>query len=241
MHTANSLGCAPVACLGHLPSWKPTILLADEQTLMVLGLQRLLELQFDVVGSVNDGNDLIAQTRALRPKIVLTEIPLRGISGIEAARELRELRPHTKVIFVTERAETSYVHQALRAGASGYILKRCTSDELHAAIHKVLAGQTYLAPELKRVPEFESELSLLRSKVGVLTFREREVLKLVVQGHSARTIAAVLHISEKTVAFHKHNLRQKLSVRTAAEMATFVSQNSAVVMLPRRDEAVSTI
>jgi DNA-binding NarL/FixJ family response regulator len=203
----------------HSP--KPKLLLADEHTLVLDGLRTILCKEFDIAGTSGDGAQLIAQVHKLQPDVIISEIDLPNVSGLEVLALLRRDRADTKLIFVTTRADRTSLQHALREGANGYLLKKCSSWELEYAIREVLASRTYIAPQLKHL--LEKKMSV--SEDAALTPRECEVLRLVAEGQSARNIAANLRISAKTVVFHKTNLRQKLGVRNAAEMVTFAVRN----------------
>lgn len=198
-------------------SSKPKLLLADEHTLVLDGLRNILCKEFDIAGTSGDGAQLIAQVHKLQPDVVISEIDLPNVSGLEVLAQLRRDRADTKLIFVTTRADRTSLQHALREGANGYLVKKCSSWELEYAIREVLANRTYIAPQLKHL--LEKKMSVPQD--AALTPRECEVLRLVAEGQSARNIASTLRISPKTVVFHKNNLRQKLGVRNAAEMATF--------------------
>ena len=202
---------------------KPRVLLADDHTLVVEGFRKLLEEEFDLVGTVEDGRALLKTAPTLRPDVVLLDITMPSLNGIEAARQLKKMMPEVKIIFVTMHADPAYVTEGFRAGASGYLLKRSAAAELAQAIQAVLKGQHYVTPlitmDLVRTlidgsPEHQPGLA-------PLTPRQREVLQLVAEGHSLKEIANTLKISVKTVEFHKAQIMEQLNLRTTAELTKY--------------------
>jgi len=206
---------------------RPRVLLADDHTLVLEGLRKILEPECDVVGSVEDGRSLLAAAEQLKPDIILLDVSMPLLNGVEAARMLRNAVPGAKVIFVTMHADATYVAGAFRAGASGYVLKRCASLELLNAIHQVLSGRSYITPlirndilhDLPGWPLGSGEAS------GELTVRQREVVQLVAEGRPVKEIAAILNISSKTVAFHKANVMRKLGIRSTAELTKYALEH----------------
>lgn len=195
-----------------------TILLADDHTIVIEGLRKLLEPHFNVAGTAENGRELIAAAERIKPDVVLLDIAMPGLNGIDAAIQLRRSLPATRIVFLTMHSDPVYINGALRAGAKGYVLKRCAAAELVDAIHRVLNGETYVTPAAAEpTPPADPH----ENPAGHLTPREREVLQLVAEGKSAKEIAAVLKISARTVTFHKANLMAKLDARTTAELTRF--------------------
>jgi DNA-binding NarL/FixJ family response regulator len=206
---------------------RPRVLLADDHTLVVDGLRRILEPECEVVGAVEDGRSLLAAAEQLKPDIILLDISIPLLNGVEAARILRKAMPEAKIIFVTMHADATYVTGAFRAGASGYVLKRCASMELLNAIHEVLSGRTYITPLIAsdisdELPEWPRGLG---DASGELTDRQREVVQLVAEGHALKEIAAILKISRKTVAFHKSNVMRRLGIHSTAELTKYALEH----------------
>jgi DNA-binding NarL/FixJ family response regulator len=209
---------------------RPRVLLADDHMLVIDGLRRILEPECEVVGAVDDGRSLLKAAERLRPDIVLLDISMPLLNGVEAARRLRKTVPAAKLIFVTMHADATYVAGAFRAGASGYVLKRCASMELVSAINEVLKGRTYITPLIRRdvlgdapiTPLWPGEVS------GELTERQREVVQLVAEGHPVKEIAAILNISRKTVAFHKSNVMRRLGIHSTAELTKYALEHGIV-------------
>ena len=205
---------------------RPRVLLADDHTLVLDGLRKILEPECDVVGAVEDGRSLLAAAEQLQPDIILLDISMPLLNGVEAARRLRAAAPGVKVIFVTMHADATYVAGAFRAGASGYVLKRCASLELLKAISQVLSGREYVTPligkELGELPEWPLGAG---EASGELTVRQREVVQLVAEGHPVKEIAAILNITGKTVAFHKANVMRRLGIRSTAELTKYALEH----------------
>jgi DNA-binding NarL/FixJ family response regulator len=194
------------------------VVLADDHTVVMEGLRKLLEPHFEIVGTAADGRELVSSAGRIKPDVVLLDISMPGLNGIEAALQLRKDLPGAKIVFLTMHSDPVYLKGALRAGARGYVLKECAAAELVEAIHRVLRGETYITPEAMRGVSAQD----LKTSGGTnLTSREREVLQLVAEGKSAKEIAAILKISARTVTFHKANLVQKLGARTTAELTKF--------------------
>lgn len=202
---------------------RPRVLLADDHTLVLEGLRRLLEDQCELVGMVEDGRALLDAAPRLAPDVILLDISMPLLNGLDAARRLRTLVPRSRIIILTMHADPTYASEAFEAGAAGYLLKRSAASELAAAIAAVLAGRRYLTPLINRdALRASAPLSVtVPPTLGKLTPRQREVLQLVAEGHTARDIGARLGISVKTVEFHKANLMDRLGVRTASELTKY--------------------
>ena len=202
---------------------RPRVLLADDHTLMLEGLRRLLEDQCELVGSVEDGRALVEAAQRLHPDVILLDISMPLLNGLEAARHIRELVPESKLIFLTMHADPTYASEAFRAGASGYLLKRSAASELADAISVVLKGRSYLTPLIS--DEVLQPCALPSTKVpprlGELTPRQREVLQLVAEGCTGREIAVQLKISVKTVEFHKARIMDQLGLRTTSQLTMY--------------------
>jgi DNA-binding NarL/FixJ family response regulator len=204
----------------------PRLLLADDHALVVAGVRKLLEGEFEVVGIAEDGRALLAMAEKLRPDVILLDISMPLLNGIEAARQLNRLLPQTKLVFVTMHADVDYVTEALRAGASGYVLKRCVAGELVNAIREVLKGRTYVTPLAARAVA-DSTPKITKFSVA-LTQRQREVLQLVAEGRATKEIAHVLNVSIKTVEFHRSSISRKLGLRTTAALTKYAIDHGMV-------------
>lgn len=202
------------------------VLLADDHTLMLDGLRRLLDTKVELLGTVRDGRALVKAVEESHPDVVLLDISMPLLNGIDAARQIKKVAPKTKLIFLTMHADRDYVLEAVRAGASGYLLKWSAEEELAEAIDTVVRGHLYFTPALpQEVLDLLSKRSTVHSRtVNPLSSREREVLQLVVEGRSAKQIADLLHLSVKTVEFHKYRMMKKLGLHTTVELATYAVQ-----------------
>jgi DNA-binding NarL/FixJ family response regulator len=194
------------------------ILLADDHALILEGFRNLLEPEHEVVGMLQDGRALLEAARRLQPELIILDITMPLLNGIDAAREIKKSLPDVKLVFVTMHANPTYLQAALDAGGTGYVLKSSAREEILSAIESVLKGQIYVSPGVggEGLERFQDPVRAAASLR--LTSREREVLQLVAEGKSGKEIAHLLDISEKTVSFHKDNLKGKLGLRTTAEL-----------------------
>jgi len=208
---------------------KPRVLLADDHTLVVEGIQSLLASHVDLVGAASNGRELLEQARRLRPDIVIMDISMPVMNGIEAARQLRRTLPRTQVIFLTMHSDALYVNEALYTGAAGFVLKRSASSELLEAIQTVAQGKRYITPLLgEAFPRHPLRGDALVG--GRLTERQREVLQLVAEGKSVKQIAAELNVSVKTAEFHKSSLMRRLGLHTTADLVKYAVRTGITSM-----------
>jgi DNA-binding NarL/FixJ family response regulator len=209
------------------PARRPRILIADDHQLVVEGLRKLLEDEFEVVGTVDNGHALLAAAGRLKPDVILADVSMPLLNGIDACARLRGLVPSSRVVVLTMHADRSYAAEAFKAGAAGYVLKRSATSELVRAIHTVLRGQRYVARALPASILAGARLAG-EARPGHLTARQREVLQLVAEGRGAKQIAALLRISVKTVEFHKARLMDQLDLRSTAELTRYAVQHGIV-------------
>ena len=199
---------------------RPRLLLADDHKLVLDGFQRILAPEFEIVGMVEDGRALLIAAKQCHPDVILVDISMPLLNGIDAARNLCKSCPEAKLIIVTMHSDKAYILEAFRAGAWGYVLKRSRPAELVAAIWAVIRGERYVAPELGI--DAESVWKSARRPPGLrspgLTPRQREVLQLLAEGRSNKEIAALLNVSVKGVEFHKSMLARKLGTHNSAEL-----------------------
>ncbi len=202
---------------------RPRVLLADDHKIIVEGLRSLLQSEFELVGTVEDGRAMVAAAEKLKPDVIVADISMPLLNGIEAAHQLRKANVQAKIIFLTMHPDVTYATRAFEAGASGYVLKHSAPSELITAIKEALSGRTYVAPAIaKEVLHFIAKGSRERRKdVIELTPRQREVLQLLAEGHSAKEIASILHISTRTVEFHKYRMMEDLGLHTNAELIQY--------------------
>jgi DNA-binding NarL/FixJ family response regulator len=196
---------------------KPRILLADDHALVLEGFRRILEGHYELVGTVGDGRALLEAAKTMQPDIVILDISMPLLNGIDAAAQLKKICPKAKIIIVTMHADTDYVRSAFEAGASAYVLKRSAVDELEQAIRAVLEGHSYITPLITKelVDVF---LATGSEKSGGLTPRQREVLQHLAEGRTAKEIANLLNITSRTVEFHKVQIMDHLNLRTTADL-----------------------
>lgn len=209
---------------------KASILVADDHTLFVEALQKVLEPEFDLVGSVADGRALLDAAPRLDPDIILLDLSMPLLNGIDAAQQLRRLAPGAKLVFLSMHGDPTYVTEAFRAGASGYVLKRASAAELIQAIRSALRGQTYLSPMLAKdvlTPLLHGKQPLGSAQTQ-LTLRQREVLQLVAEGRSLKEIASILCVSVKTVEFHKTRIGKQLGLHTTADLTKYAVSHGLV-------------
>jgi DNA-binding NarL/FixJ family response regulator len=202
---------------------KPRVLLADDHTLVLDGFRKLLEEHCEIVGAVEDGRALLEAAERHRPDVITLDISMPQLNGIDAARRLRKISPHSKLIFVTMHADQAYISEAFKSGASGYLLKRSAGSELVQAIQAVMNGNYYVTSLIAK-NLVNSALVGGRTPVlqrDTLTVRQREVLQLVAEGRTIKEIATVLSISPKTVEFHKSQLMEQLDLHTTAELTKY--------------------
>jgi DNA-binding NarL/FixJ family response regulator len=202
------------------------ILIADDHQIVRQGLRYLLEKEPDlkVVAEAEDGRTTVRLARELTPGVIIMDVAMPDLNGIEATRQIASELPHTKVIALSMYADRRFVVNMLKAGASGYLLKDCAFEELTRAIRVVLAHKTYLSPGVTDILVKDCQLGAPVAEVsafGVLTPREREVLQLMSEGKSTSNIADHLHVSIKTVESHRQQLMQKLNLRSVAELTKY--------------------
>ncbi len=211
---------------------KYRLLMADDHTLVLEGLKRILEADFDLVGMADNGRELLRLAAELKPDVVLVDISMPLLNGIDAAKHLLKISPQAKVIFLTMHADSDYVSEAFRAGASGYLLKRSAASELVTAINEVMKGRYYVTPLVTREalsPLFGGAPET-RKLSSTLTARQREVLQLVAEGRSVKEIAAILRVSAKTVEFHKSALMDRLGIHTTAELTRYAIEHGLIAI-----------
>jgi DNA-binding NarL/FixJ family response regulator len=206
---------------------RPRILLADDHLLMAEALQHLLQADFDVVGTVSDGRALLKAAADLNPDLVVVDIGMPLLNGLDAGEQLKALRPDIKVVYLTQSREPRYAVEAFRRKASGYLLKDSAASELTTAIREALRGRTYVSP-LIAGGMLDQASGSQGNDSRELSPREREVLQLLAEGKSMKEVAAVLDISPRTVEFHKYRLMELLGVRTNAELVQYAIRHGLI-------------
>ncbi len=207
------------------------VLIADDHALLAEGIAGLLRAEYEVIGLVSNGRQLVEEAIRLRPALIVLDISMPELNGIEAAGQIHKLMPQIKLVFVTQQIDPQYLRAAFRAGASAYVSKQSASEELLIALRRAAAGQTYVTPLLKELVGFAPVSELREEKrqgAGALTVRQREVLQLVAEGKTTRQISMTLSISPKTVEFHKTALMNEIGLRTTAELTRYAISHGIV-------------
>jgi DNA-binding NarL/FixJ family response regulator len=205
------------------------VLIADDHALLAEGIAGLLSREYEVVGIASNGRQLVQDALRLRPDLVVLDVSMPELNGIEAAGQLNRLLPKAKLVFVTQMIDPQYLRAAFRAGASGYVAKQSASNELLTALRQAIEGTPYVTPLLQDKVAY-APASELRSDSALMTLtpRQREVLQLVAEGRTTREISAALNISPKTVEFHKKALMDETGLRTTAELTRYAIVNGIV-------------
>src|SRR5215471_8997679 len=200
-----------------------TLLLADGHDMLMDGLVHMLRRDFDVVGVARDGRTMIEMAKKTRPDVIVTDISMPNLNGIDAARMLRQDLPSIKILFLTMHSDFPLVGDAFRAGASGFVLKTCDMSEVVKAIHSIAKGSTYITPQLA-----EDLISILITTVPKkpsrgtpLTSRQREVLQLLAEGKTMKEAGALMGISTRTAESHKYEIMRQLGFKSTAELIRY--------------------
>jgi len=205
------------------------VFLADDHQMLVDALKRILEPRYEVVGTAKDGRTLLEAAEKLQPEIIVLDIAMPQLNGLDAARHLKRTIPKAKLIFMTMNEEPDLVGEAFRAGASAFLLKQAAAFELTEAIEKVLKGVSYVTPS---AAEGQANISLrdprAREHVPEPTPRQREVIQLLAEGHSMKEIAATLNITKRTVAAHKYAVMELLQLKTNAELVQYAIKHRII-------------
>ena len=202
---------------------RPRLLLADDHNILLEEIRKLLEKDYELIGSAADGRTLVADASRLQPDLIVLDISMPVLNGIEAARRIREQAPNAKIVFLTQQSDRAYVQEAFRAGASAYLLKQSAAGELPGALRQVFEGGSYLSRSLAEAfPGIEGAATADGRSIS-FTPRQREVLELLAQGKVANEIAASLGISIKTVEFHQTAIMEELGLRTPPELTRYAA------------------
>ena len=208
---------------------RPRVLLADDHKIVTEGLKGLLEPEFELVGTVEDGRALLAAAEKLRPDVIVADISMPLLNGIDSVRQIKKGHGEIKVVFLTMHPDVTYAVSAFEAGASGYVLKHSAPTELVTAIRSALNGKTFVTPLLAgEFMQHAKERTGQRDEFTSLTPRQREILQLLAEGHSAKEIATVLNISSRTVEFHKYRIMKDLGLKSAAELVHYAVRHGII-------------
>jgi DNA-binding NarL/FixJ family response regulator len=207
---------------------KPRILLADDHALLLGAFEKLLEADFEIVGQATDGRALVAAAESLKPDVVVLDISMPLLNGLEAARQIKQQAKSVKLVFVTMNEDGDVAAEAFRAGASAYLLKRSAASELSTAIREVLQGRSYVTPLVTEGLVGSLLNGDERKPADELTSRQREVLQLLAEGRSMKEVANVLNVTPRTVAFHKYKMMEQLKVKSTAELVQYAVKHHIV-------------
>jgi DNA-binding NarL/FixJ family response regulator len=211
---------------------KPRILIADDHQILAEGLRSLLEAEFEVVGVVANGRELVKAAKEHRPDVIVADVTMPSLNGIDAAVQLRDAGVMAKVVFFTMHPEVAYARRAMEIGAAGFVLKHSVASELVTAVREALQGRTYVTPMIagELLQSYREGDSGLRDSTQRLTARQQEVLRLFAEGRTAKEVAALLKISVRTAEAHKAHILEALGLRTIAELVHYAIRNGIISM-----------
>ncbi len=208
---------------------RPRVLLADDHALILEAFQKLLEPRCEIVGTVTDGRELLAAAPKLQPDVVVLDIAMPNLNGLDAAHRLKHSLPEVKIVFLTVSEEPHMVDEAMGVGAEGYLLKSSASSELFQAIKTVMRGGTYITALVDRGAGGEARRGgNSRRRKGKLTHRQREVLQLLAEGRTMNEVAELLHLTPRTVAYHKYRMMEELQLNTNSELIQYAVKQGLV-------------
>lgn len=205
------------------------VLLADDHTLLLDAFEKLLESDYEVVGKVSDGRTMLSAAAELKPDIIVLDISMPILNGLEAARQLKKTMPWVKIIILTMLEDPDLATEAFHAGADGYLLKTSAANELPKAINEALCGRSYVTPFIAQgMEESFMHPTPMKRASGRLTPRQREVLQLLAEGRSMKKAAEILNVTPRTVAFHKYRMMDQLRIKNNAELIQFAFREKIV-------------
>jgi DNA-binding NarL/FixJ family response regulator len=207
------------------------ILLADDHRIFLDGLISLLEKEYDIVGTAENGRVLIDEVEKKRPDIVITDISMPELNGIEATIQIKKIDPEIKVVLLTMHGDATYASRGFDAGASGYVMKQAATQELISAVKEALKGRTFITPMIagELIRSYREDGKIQPDDIRVkLTPRQREVLQLLAEGFSTKEVAAKLNISARTVEFHKYKMMQELNLDTSTELIHYAIKHGII-------------
>ena len=209
-------------------SLRPRVLIADDHGIVAEGIRALLEQTCDVIGIVSDGRELIAEAPRLNPDVIVLDVGMPLLNGLDAAERLKELLPAAKFVFLTMQDDANLAAAAvLKLGAVGFVLKHAAASELLNAVSQVLEGKSYITPKL-RSDSWAQRETRARQFSKELTPRQMEVLQLLAEGRPMKEIADILKVSEKTVMFHKYNIMESFNLKNNAELVLFALKHHVI-------------
>ncbi len=209
---------------------RPRVLLADDHQIVLEGLKNLLEGEFEIIGGVQDGRALVDQAATLHPDVIVADISMPQLNGIEAARRIKQTDKNIKIVFLTMHPDATYAANAFEAGASGFVLKHSAPSELITAIHEAMKGRTYVTPLIAGdlIRTYQGGGSPEKDLFKKISPRQREILQLLAEGKSGKEIASILNISARTVEFHKYKMMEQLKIKTSAELVQYAVKHGII-------------
>ena len=207
---------------------RPRVLLADDHALVLEGLKELLEPEFEVVASITDSRSLLATAARLKPEVIVVEINMPGLSAQATGLELKRLLPLTKLIVLTVEEGPAVAREAIHSWASGYLLKKSAASELSRAMRDSLRGESYVTPQIAQQLQGQFIRNPKQEHRKELTSRQREVLRLLVQGKTLRETASALNVTPRTVAFHKYRIMEDFDLRNNSELIVFAMRERII-------------
>ena len=206
------------------------ILIADDHTLIAELCKKLLEIEFDVVGTVSDGHALVRAAGELKPDVIVVDISMPILNGLDAGQQVKEMLPAVKLVYLTMNPDIEVAAEAFRRGAHGYLIKTCAASELVLAVRDVLRGKSYISPALSRdtVNFLRNQQKSMVNEDERLTPRQREVLQLLAEGKVMKEVSSILHMSTRTVAYHKYRMMEVLGAKSTAELVKYAIRNHIV-------------
>jgi DNA-binding NarL/FixJ family response regulator len=206
----------------------PRVILADDHTLLLGAFESLLAGDCEIVGQVTDGRALVTAAETLRPDVIVLDIEMPHLNGLEAASRIKRAFPEVKLVFLTVNEDPDVAAEAFRRGASAYLVKRSAASELAAAIREVMRGRAYVTPLMTEGLMGSLSQADERPSSPELTSRQREVLRLLAEGNSMKQVAAVLNLTPRTVAFHKYQMMTQLKIKSTAELIRYAVRHGIV-------------
>jgi len=208
---------------------RPTVLLADDHAIVAEGLRRVLETNYEVIGVVSNGRSLLTAAQQLQPDVIVVDVSMPLLNGIEAARRIHKTSEKIKIVFLSMHPDIGYVTEAFRAGGSAYVSKISAGAEILTAVRSALQGKTYLSPSIDPAAlEARVERGQRSRQAPKLSSRQREVLQLVAEGRNTKEIAQILHVSPRTVEFHRHRIMEALGLHVTAELVQYAIKHRII-------------
>jgi len=206
------------------------ILIADDHNLVAELCKKLLEPEFEVVGTVSNGQELMRAATALKPDVIIVDIGMPVLNGLDAAEHIKHELPAIKVVFLTMNNDAEVAAEAFRRGALGYLVKTCATSEVVTCVREVLRGKTFLSPRISRdaVDFLRRQRKRLVEEEQRLTGRQREVLQLLAEGNVMKEVGGILHMTTRTVAFHKYRIMEVLGARSSADLVKYAVKNHII-------------